>query len=427
MRKGAEGARTDFRALGTLAREAATGEVDEAKHLAGRARLVEAIDAERSRGRSGAGARWAMALAAVVVIVAGGWGITRFRAPEWTVDGAVAQGEGFVNATADHAATIRFNDGSSVALSPKTRARVVRGDHRHVVLEDGRAEVKVSKGGPMLAFAFDAGPFTVKTSPGAVSLEWSGDREQLDVWPGDAETTVQGGVAGGGVALHGGDHLVARVREGELRVVRADGRVTLGPDVTTSDGVDAAPPDATGNAIVTTSPDDSPEVANPNAMPAPAPGAPHVAWSKLVARGDYDTVLREANALGIDAVLDGRPLADLTALADASRYRRKADVAQRTLLAERSRFPGTKQAHEAAFLLGRLADDQSSTAAAIPWYDRYLAEAPNGPFASDALGRKMIAVDRLQGPDAARALADQYAKRYPRGAYAAQAEELRTH
>jgi TolA-binding protein len=135
--------------------------------------------------------------------------------------------------------------------------------------------------------------------------------------------------------------------------------------------------------------------------------------------------LREATASGLDGVLDTRPLSDLTALADATRYRQRPDLARRALLAERKRFTSSKEARTAAFLLGRLEDDQSNTAAAIPWYDRYLAEAPNGPFASDALGRKMIAVDSLQGPDAARGIAEQYARKYPHGAYAAQAESLR--
>src|SRR5580700_8912392 len=99
---------TDFGALANLAREATDGEVSEAKHLAGRVRLVEAIEAERAGGRSRMAARAALAMAAIVALVAGGWGIAKWRAPEFTVDGAVAQGEGFVRASAEHTATIHF-------------------------------------------------------------------------------------------------------------------------------------------------------------------------------------------------------------------------------------------------------------------------------------------------------------------------------
>ena len=43
------------------------------------------------------------------------------------------------------------------------------------------------------------------------------------------------------------------------------------------------------------------------------------------------------------------------------------------LLAERSRFPGSRSAIEAAFFLGRIAEDEGGDA--IEWYDRYLSES----------------------------------------------------
>jgi len=418
-RKGTEGARS-FDALTRLARDAGSGEVSEAQHVAGRARLVEALAQEQDKRGARFAMRTALALAAAVVLILGARGFLKARTPAWTVEGAVAQGaegQGFVRASETSAATIKFADGSAVSLAPKGRARVVGSDRRHVVLEEGHAEVRVAPGGPMLAWAFDAGPFTVHTSPGATALEWSGDGEQLDVWPHDADAMVQGGVAGSGVALHAGDHLIARVRQGELRVVRADGVVTTTNDVLAP--VPSATPSS--NAIVTTDPTSTP---TPNAPPT---ATPRPSWPALVARGDYGAILRDADASGIDGALSRRPLADLSALADASRYVGRTEVAERALTAERSRFPGSKEAHTAAFLLGRLADDQQAAPArAIPWYDRYLAEAPTGPFASDALGRKMLAVQRTQGPEAARPIADQYARRFPHGAYAAQAEGLRT-
>jgi TolA-binding protein len=388
--------------LDALAREATRGEVSEEAHLAGRARFIAAVDGERGRSRGGVGARWAIAMAAVAALVVGGWRYEKMRgAPEWTVVGAVAS-EGFVRAPEASPATIAFADGSAVVLAPTSRARVVRGDHRHVVLEAGRAEVRIARG-PMLAWAFDAGPFTVRASQGSLAIALSDDGQQLDVWPHDAEATVQGGAAGPGVTLRGGDHLTARVREADLHVVRADG---------------------TEAATATPTPTPTP-TSTPTATPTPTP-TPHLSWPALLARGDYDTILHDADASGLDATLSHRPLSDLSALADASRYRGQIDTAQRALTAERARFPGSKEAHTAAFLLGRLADDQTHDAKkAVGWYDRYLAEAPQGPFASDALGRKMIAVQKSQGSDAARPIADLYARRFPHGAYAAQAEEIR--
>jgi hypothetical protein len=420
-RKGTETAHADdlkeLAPLLDLARTATTGEVSGLVHVAERARFLDRVG--REAGSSRVPMRVALAMAAGIALAAGGWGVQRWRAPEWTVEGAVAS-EGFVRAPATNTATIVFADGSAVVLSPATRVRVVRGEIRHLVLEEGRAEVRIARG-PTLAWAFDAGPFTVHAAKGGLAMAWSGDGEQLDVWPHDAETTVQGGVAGAGVALRGGDHLTARVHQAELRIVRADGAVSTGSNVEP-----AVPPEPSSNAIVTIAPSDPTSVAA--ALPgSPPPAAPRLPWSALVSRGDYDAVLRAADAAGIDAVLARRPLADLAALADASRYRGQTDLAQRALTTERARFPGSREAHTAAFLLGRLADDQSHDAArAIGWYDRYLAEAPSGPFASDALGRKMVAMQASQGTDAARSIATQYARRFPHGAYAAQAEEILT-
>jgi len=121
-------------------------------------------------------------------------------------------------------------------------------------------------------------------------------------------------------------------------------------------------------------------------------------------------------------------LADLAALADAGRYAKRTDVARRALAAERSRFPSSPEAHTAAFLLGRFSDDSSALPdAAVGWYDTYLSESPNGPLASEALGRKMMALKRMSQSDKASAAAEEYLRRFSRGPYAAHARELVLH
>jgi hypothetical protein len=156
--------------LTNLARESMSGDVSEAMHVAGRARFLDAVEHETSRG-SRVPMRMAFAMAAAVALAAGGWSVQKWRAPEWTVEGAVAS-EGFVRAPATNSATVAFADGSAVVLTPTARVRVVRGEHRHVVLEDGRAEVRIARGGPMLAWAFDAGPFTVRAAQGGLAMAW---------------------------------------------------------------------------------------------------------------------------------------------------------------------------------------------------------------------------------------------------------------
>jgi hypothetical protein len=133
-------------------------------------------------------------------------------------------------------------------------------------------------------------------------------------------------------------------------------------------------------------------------------------------------VLSEAQARGIDSVLGSGSLDDLVALADAARYAGRGDLAQRALQSVRSRFASSPAARTAAFLLGRMAEG-GAPSAAIGWYDRYLAEAPGGAFASEALGRKMLLL-RTSSPAQARAVAKQYLKSFPKGGYAQVARDI---
>jgi hypothetical protein len=148
-------------------------------------------------------------------------------------------------------------------------------------------------------------------------------------------------------------------------------------------------------------------------------------WAASLAAGDVDGVLADAERRGLEATLAGAPAADLAALADAARYRRRNPIARRALLAERARFPSSSRARDAAFLIGRIEDDTPGGGErGIEWYDRYLEEAPAGAYASEALGRKMTATKGTRGIEAARELARDYLRRFPGGTYSAAARAL---
>jgi hypothetical protein len=135
-------------------------------------------------------------------------------------------------------------------------------------------------------------------------------------------------------------------------------------------------------------------------------------------------VVDEARHFGLAATLAQADPASLAALADAARYLRQPELAGQVLDRQRARFPQTRLAAKAAFMLGRLADDRGDVSAAISWYGRYLAEAPRGVYADEALGRSMLVVEALEGAAEARSLAETYLGQFPNGTYLLQARAI---
>jgi hypothetical protein len=148
-------------------------------------------------------------------------------------------------------------------------------------------------------------------------------------------------------------------------------------------------------------------------------------WSDELARGHWDRILEDVERLGVDAVLSKASSKDLLALADAARYRRRSDLARAALLAERQRFPESPRSLDALFLLGRVEESrEGGTAQALKWYDEYLAGTPTGALVGEALGRKMILLEKLQGSAQARPVAEDYLRRFPKGSYVGSARAL---
>jgi TolA-binding protein len=169
----------------------------------------------------------------------------------------------------------------------------------------------------------------------------------------------------------------------------------------------------------------APESLPESPHPLPSAGQPHAPWSERLADGDSAGILSEAQRRGVANVLTAASSEDLAALADAARFKMQDRLARRVLLTQRTRFPGTLRAKEASFLLGRLADGQGGRASdALAWYQRYLHEAPSGAYAAEAMGRMMIALERQQRTDEARAVATAYLRRFPQGVYARAAREV---
>jgi hypothetical protein len=402
-----------FARLGELARSVGTGNVSRAVDLAGERRAADIFATRQRTPRLqrvvGLATVVATAAAAIVIFTLQ----IKRNAVSWTVDGTPV-GEGTYISPMQKDATVRFSEGSELTVQRGSRIRIAEAGANTVkaVLEVGASRVRIA-GGSTVGFKLEAGPFSVSPSRVAsLMVEWLAD-ELLRVSIFEGETSVYGTPSP--LYLHAGQQVSANARDGTVEV-----RPLLAPAVSTS-AVSAAHAEAAPPSRPTEEP-------APFLAPAP-PGAGatgrRASWPDAVAAGDYAAVLREAERRGINSVLADAPLVDLVALADAARLSGRTEVGKRALLAARNRFARTSAAKDAAFFLGRIADDQEhALASALDWYETYLSEAPHGHFATEAFGRKMVAVSRHSGRTAARPIALDYLKRFPGGPHAAVARDL---
>lgn len=238
---------------------------------------------------------------------------------------------------------------------------------------------------------------------------------------------MSGPVSAQPIALRAGQWLTIRVRSREVRIrdIPPGTEGEQAPDASLPEPLEPvapAPPPATSTREIGSQATEPLQVTM-GAEP-PGPREPKRDWTGKLAAGNLEVIVTEAQRWGVDACLAEASSAELSALADAARYTRRGALAKRALLAQRQRFAGSRRAAEAAFLLGRLAEAGEGGAQALPWFERYLSEAPGGTYASEALGREMILVQQLSGDDRAAAIAQEYLRRFPSGTYAHAAQGL---
>lgn len=376
---------------------------------------------------------------------------------------------------------LRFSDGTEIDLDAKGRLAVSdAGPHgARVRLQAGAAHFRVMHL-PHAAWTVEAGPYVVEVTGTEFDVRWSEREQTVEVKMVSGSVRVSGPLLTERVALGKGQHLLARPGMGEVRI--DDGRPAVGlpagaPPVTgaqvTPDPVPAAPAPAvepvrptgihprprrrlalsdpgTGTPASVAATDAEREgttdrapasgrngdthapaeaAVAPPPLAEPRPGGPVSRWRARnwparVAAGDASAVVADAESVGLDATMRQADAGDLTALADAARYAGRPELAERAFSATRRRFPGSSRAHTAAFLLGRMADDRGEEYGGLRWYRAYLAEAPTGPYAAEALGREMLIVQRMQGREGALPIAREYLARFPNGTYLLEARAL---
>jgi len=398
----------------------------------------------------------------------------------YDVRGVAQRGVGPVEA-GPQGTEINFSDGTEIQLEAKARLTVsAAGPHgARLRLQEGGAHFQVMHL-PHAAWTVEAGPYVVEVTGTEFDVRWSEGEQTVEVKMRSGSVRVSGPLLSERVTLRKGQHLLARLGMGDVRIDDGRSAQVVAPAAIAPAALPSAPPAvaaAEPSAEVAAAPA-APVVLPPPAAPAarpvrnavrpraprrialtepaveedtttgralppsspfepaPFPGttpAPSRAerpkwsarnWSGRVAAGDAASVVADAEQVGLDTTMRQADAADLGALADAARYAGRSELAERAFSVTRRRFPGSSRAHTAAFLLGRMADDRGDARAGLAWYRAYLGETPSGPYAAEALGRAMLIVERLQGREAAVPIAREYLGRFPNGTYLLQARAL---
>lgn len=291
--------------------------------------------------------------------------------------------------------TMRFTDGSSVTLAVGAHARVEALDAHGatVSLERGSAVVSV-RHLPNARWRFSAGPYNVRVTGTSFALAWQPSEGRFDLQMRNGRVELQGPRCHEGFAVADREEVHASLTEG---------RLVVGP------WRDATP---TASLVLSPVPQEPIPAAPVPQEPIPAARlvhGPRVVSSVRVARvplpspeaahtDDPATRLREADALRLSA---------------------QGMRAREVLLDLRARFPRTPEATRAAFVLGVLSlETFQAPAEAARWFQLCVEEAPDGPLANEARGRRVQSLHAAGDHEGARDAAARYLQRDADGPFA---------
>jgi TolA-binding protein len=313
---------------------------------------------------------------------------------DFSVDGAPGKVGDFLPSPDDRAIELRFAEGTSAVLAPRTRGRVtaVSPYGADIVVEAGKAKMSVVPR-PHGRWSVHAGPFVVHVTGTRFEVAWDPvkDRFVLELYEG--KVRVSGCVFGDGNEVAAGERVEAGCGIAEVRVSRLS---------TQGSAPQGAAPDPVSQASAAVS----------AAQPRPD-------WLALAHAGRYAEAYRAADTEGIDDLCTKSSATSLLLLGDAARLSGHPDAAHSVYLGVRSRFAGTKSAAIAAFYLGRLDLDAKHDSSAKTWLLAYLDEMPDGPLSAAALGRLLEIQIASHGQKSTCGLAKQYMDRFPNGPHAA--------
>ena len=427
-----EASSADLRALGRLLDEATT-RPSPFQREASFKELEKALRSRASLPPAKGVYPWLAALASAGALAAACW-LLVFRSADLQFEvqgGEVSEGTYVRQLDREAPASLLFSEGTRVEFAASARGRLldVSPVGASFLLEQGRVELDVT---PRLhaSWSVVVGPFRVDVLGTNFSVAWEPNDEQLEVVVTRGRVRIEGPDAKGVVVRSGqrfrawlGATRANMLETYEDRAVPVSPEGRRAPDPRGLADVGEAEPALAGSTASATTAQRRDEIQSAPASPGSGQIVNGKPWSAKVASGNYAEVLAEAERSGLDKVLSTASRSDVMALADAARYSRRLDLAERALRTVRSRFAGTSDATAAAFLLGRLVEDANPQRAS-QLYDAASREAPGGPLRGEILGRRMILAQRMNRWAESRRLADEYLKVIPKGPYADKARTL---
>lgn len=340
---------------------------------------------------------------------------------EFRVGGKAVEGDALDNwwsAPADQPLPIEFSDGTTVALEPKSRARVLEVGQAgaHIVLESGASSIHVVPR-ESARWQVSAGPFLVQVVGTRFDLEWVADDDVFVLRLHEGKVNLSGCLFGEGRSVVAGETVRASCKTRQYEIATRDASAAAARASAVPPGT-ASPAPKAGGRGESESESEKHAAGEHAAQRAPS-------WKQLAHAGKYKQALEAANASGFDEVLDEASASDLALLGDAARYSGKPGQAIAAYERLRTRFPGTSRAATAAYSLARTHFDQRGAyGEATRWFQQYLQEQPSGPLAREARGRLMESLERSGDGAGARRVAEAYLKRYPEGPHATVAKGL---
>lgn len=363
----------------------------------------------------------AATLASAAAVAALYYGFAKPRIPLAATVGEhpLAVGE-WVSATDAGSAPIHFSDGSEVALSPGSRARLATLDAvgAHLVLESGTADVRVTPNHGA-RYRVSSGPFAVDVTGTRFDVGFRPGDELFTLVLHEGKVVVSGCVLGEGRTLLAGESLSASCRAGHFEIS------AIG-----APSVSSIPSAAPAPGVVSAAPLPAPPVESERAESELAPHAvareaAAASWQSLSNQSRFAEAYALIEREGFAAAVSKAKVGDLALLGDTARLAGKPADALTAFQALRSRGGGTVAAKQAAFSIARVHFDQRAAYAdAARWFRTYLAEQPAGPFAREAEGRLMEALSRAGDRNGARQVAEGYLAQYPHGPHERVARQL---